>query len=59
MIVIPKSTNPQRIKSNIEIFDFNLNENEMITMKSFNRNYRMVPFPLAVDHKYYPFKIEY
>lgn len=29
VIVIPKSSNPDRIKSNIEIFDFELTENEM------------------------------
>lgn len=28
-IIFPKSTNPTRIKSNIEIFDFELTENEM------------------------------
>ena len=28
-IVIPKSSNPERIKSNIEIFDFTLSEKEM------------------------------
>ena len=29
MIVLPKSTNPERIKSNLDIFDFELNQDEM------------------------------
>ena len=29
IVIIPKSTKPERIKSNIEIFDFSLTENEM------------------------------
>ena len=29
MIVLPKSTNPERIKSNLDIFDFELNPDEM------------------------------
>ncbi|GAA0381200.1 aldo/keto reductase [Bacillus horti] len=28
-IIIPKSSNAQRIKENIQVFDFNLNEDEM------------------------------
>ena len=33
-IVFPKSTNPARIKSNMEIFDFALNEDEMEKMRA-------------------------
>lgn len=34
MIVLPKSTNPERIKSNLDIFDFTLTEDEMATMRA-------------------------
>ncbi len=34
MIVLPKSTNPQRIKSNLDIFDFELSEDEMNVIRS-------------------------
>src|SRR5699024_10759507 len=33
-IVFPKSTNPARIKSNMEIFDFALSEDEMEKMRA-------------------------
>jgi len=41
-IVIPKSTSPERIKQNFEIFDFRLSENEMDQIASLNRNLRFV-----------------
>lgn len=34
LIVLPKSTNPQRIQGNIQIFDFQLTEQEMEAMRS-------------------------
>ena len=33
-ITLPKSTNPERIKSNLDIFDFSLTESEMDEMRS-------------------------
>jgi diketogulonate reductase-like aldo/keto reductase len=33
IIVLPKSTNPERIKGNLDIFDFELSENEMEQIK--------------------------
>lgn len=34
IIVFPKSLNPERIKSNMEIFDFKLSESEMDKMRA-------------------------
>lgn len=34
MIVLPKSTNPERIKSNLDIFDFELTEDEMDSIRN-------------------------
>ncbi|XP_075015992.1 aldo-keto reductase family 1 member B10-like isoform X2 [Calonectris borealis] len=59
VIVIPKSDKPQRIEENIKVFDFELSEEEMDVILSFNRNWRAVPVLPAVNHKDYPFKAEY
>ena len=37
-VVIPKSKNPDRIKQNIDVFDFELSENEMSLIDSLNEN---------------------
>ena len=39
-IVIPGSTNPERIKVNLDIFDFELTEEEMKQMAGLNKNVR-------------------
>ena len=39
VIVFPKSTKPQRIKSNMDIFDFALTEDEMNEIRSLDRGY--------------------
>ena len=39
-IVIPGSTNPEHIKVNLDIFDFELTEEEMIQMAGLNKNVR-------------------
>lgn len=37
IIVFPKSTNPERIKSNMDIFDFELTESEMMLMRGLDK----------------------
>lgn len=59
VVVLPKSVTPARIKSNIDIFDFELSENEMKTISSFNRGYRFVPLAHLKDHKHFPFGIPF
>uniref|UniRef100_A0A8C5GR95 alcohol dehydrogenase (NADP(+)) n=1 Tax=Gouania willdenowi TaxID=441366 RepID=A0A8C5GR95_GOUWI len=56
---IPKSITPQRIQENFQVFDFELTDEEMKTIKQFNRNYRFSPFQWAKNHKDYPFNDEY
>jgi diketogulonate reductase-like aldo/keto reductase len=41
-IAIPKSTTPERIAENIDIFDFELTESEKNDLNSLNKNYRFV-----------------
>ena len=38
--VIPKSTHPERISENAEVFDFALSKEEMASISSMNKNYR-------------------
>uniref|UniRef100_A0A452I881 NADP-dependent oxidoreductase domain-containing protein n=1 Tax=Gopherus agassizii TaxID=38772 RepID=A0A452I881_9SAUR len=57
--VIPKSDKPHRIEENFKVFDFELTNEEMETILSFNRNWRVVEMLFAVNHKEYPYKEDY
>ncbi|KAI8130796.1 hypothetical protein FF38_12565 [Lucilia cuprina] len=55
---IPKSTNPERLKQNLDIFDFKLTEEEMEKMKSLDANVRICDFkffPGVERHPEFPF----
>jgi len=59
---IPKSADKQRIEENISIFDFELNENEVTLLDTFNTGTIALPIELQSDnfgHKYFPFGIEF
>lgn len=58
-IVIPKSSNKDRIKSNIDLFDFELSEDDMQLMHSLDSGTRLLPFGGDRDAKYYPFNLDY
>jgi 2,5-diketo-D-gluconate reductase A len=44
-VVIPKSVTPERIRSNIEIFDFHLEDTDLAAISALNRDERTGPDP--------------
>ncbi|GBP04167.1 1,5-anhydro-D-fructose reductase [Eumeta japonica] len=61
LAVIPKSTNPERIKQNISLWDFELTEKEMSDLRALDRGEggRICDFGFFVgveDHPEFPFK---
>uniref|UniRef100_A0A8D8FF75 Alcohol dehydrogenase [NADP(+)] A n=2 Tax=Culex pipiens TaxID=7175 RepID=A0A8D8FF75_CULPI len=58
-IPVPKSANPDRLRQNIDIFDFKLTPEEIAIMDGFNTGTRSVPFAVWAPHKYYPFNTEF
>ncbi|XP_066118478.1 aldo-keto reductase family 1 member D1 isoform X2 [Saccopteryx bilineata] len=59
VVVIPKSSKPERIKENFQIFDFSLTEEEMKSIEALNKNIRFVELLMWSDHPEYPFHEEY
>jgi len=59
VIVVPKSTNKERIQQNINIFDFDLSEEDTKTLHGINTNTRLVLFNKDRKTKLYPFNIEF
>jgi 2,5-diketo-D-gluconate reductase A len=44
-VVIPRSSNPERIKSNLDVFDFELTDDEMATLNGLDEGTRFRPDP--------------
>ncbi|CAH4036805.1 unnamed protein product [Pieris brassicae] len=53
---ITQSFGKEKNEKNIDIFDFELAESDMITLSQFNKNYRVVLPSFWQDHPYYPFE---
>jgi diketogulonate reductase-like aldo/keto reductase len=45
---IPKSSNSERIKENFDVFDFEISEQDILFMNSFNENFRVVDDPIEL-----------
>ncbi|XP_071866184.1 aldo-keto reductase 1B-like [Bombus fervidus] len=58
-IPIPKSSSKERIKENINIFDFKLTSQEIATIDTLDRGIRICPAAEFKGHKDYPFTIEF
>uniref|UniRef100_A0A6M2DN70 Putative aldo/keto reductase family n=1 Tax=Xenopsylla cheopis TaxID=163159 RepID=A0A6M2DN70_XENCH len=56
---IPKSVTKSRIISNIQVFDFELNNEEVEKLDALNKNKRFVSFDSAKGHKEYPFNLDF
>lgn len=56
---IPKSSNKDRVVQNINVFDFQLTNEEMEVMDSFNTGERVVNFDNFAKHKYWPLNIKF
>ncbi|XP_039486177.1 1,5-anhydro-D-fructose reductase isoform X1 [Drosophila santomea] len=61
VIPIPKSSNTNRISENFDIFDFELTAEEVAVLDGYHTGERVVPLNLikGLNHKYYPFSIEF
>ncbi|XP_047511413.1 aldo-keto reductase AKR2E4-like [Pieris napi] len=55
IVVIPKSFTKSRMEENMNIFEFELSDDEMALVDSFNIDHRCVPATSFAHHKYYPF----
>lgn len=59
IVVIPKSVTPERIRSNLELFDFTFTEEEMQTLYGLDKNTRSIRLDRDKGHKHFPFNAEY
>lgn len=55
VIPIPKSVTNQRIESNFDVFNFELEDEDMSLMDQYNCGNRILRYEQYKDHKYYPF----
>jgi diketogulonate reductase-like aldo/keto reductase len=60
LVVIPKSVSEHRIKENLNVFDFELTNDEMAKIAAIDRNWRILDLtPRDGDHIHFPFLIEF
>ncbi|XP_055704883.1 aldo-keto reductase family 1 member B1-like [Phlebotomus papatasi] len=56
---VPKSSNKERMKDNLNIFDFELSTEDIRVLESFNTGERTCPFTANKTHVYFPFHDEF
>lgn len=54
--VIPKSTNPDRLKQNIDVFDFEISPEDQHKLENIKERTRLLTFSFATHHPNYPFE---
>ncbi|XP_072001210.1 aldo-keto reductase family 1 member C1-like isoform X1 [Engystomops pustulosus] len=59
VVVLAKSFTPQRIKENFQVFDFELNDEDVEALDGCNKNLRYLTMDVWSDHPNYPFHDEY
>ncbi|XP_070559211.1 aldo-keto reductase 1B-like [Ptychodera flava] len=55
LVVLTKSSKFERIKKNIQVFDFHLDEDDIVAIDNMNQNQRTVPSTMNLKSPYYPF----
>ncbi|TDG50263.1 hypothetical protein AWZ03_003168 [Drosophila navojoa] len=58
VVPIPKAANPLHIKENLNIFDFQLTEEDRRLLKGIKPKDRLIKFEEAAEHPFYPFERE-
>ncbi|KAM9229822.1 aldo-keto reductase family 1 member C3-like [Dugong dugon] len=59
VVVLAKSCNEERIKENMQVFEFQLTSEDMKVLDGLNRNVRYFNAEYAIGHPNYPFSEEY
>lgn len=59
LIVVPKSVTPARIVENMQVFDFQLTDEEMQIMNTSGLNQRQFKVQIMKDHPEYPYNEEF
>ncbi|KAI1278478.1 Aldo-keto reductase family 1 member A1 [Halotydeus destructor] len=59
LVVLAKSVTPARISANLDVFDFELTADDILSIETLDRGYRYVPWIWNKGHKYYPFEIPF
>lgn len=54
--MIPKSKSEERIRDNLNVFDFKLKDEDLDRLKDLDRNFRYIAFDAAKSHPNYPFE---